>query len=240
MVEKGKYNFDGQTFQLPINWAEDGHAIHGLLADQKFEINSQVVDKSKASVELLHEYNGNVSGYPFPFLIQIYFTLDILKGFVSKTIITNNGKTNMPLSDGWHPYFNLKSPINELYIKVPSEIIIEINDQFIPTGKEIITKEYLQFSQISQRHFDTCFQLDEEKKLAITHLLNKKFNLDISVWQETGPGKYNYVLLYTHPNRKSIAIEPMTAPANTFNNEKGLIILKPTEKFEADFGIYLS
>lgn len=146
----------------------------------------------------------------------------------------------MPFGDGWHPYFNLNNLVNEVYLEVPSCTIVEIDEKFIPTGRLIENTDYLSFNKAGSMHFDTCFQLDKTKPVAVTRLYDKQKHITISIWQQTGEGKYNYMLLYTPPDRNSIAVEPMTCQPDAFNNHKDLIILKPFDFFEASFGVQIT
>jgi len=47
----------------------------------------------------------------------------------------------------------------------------------------------------------------------------------------------NYLQIYTPNDRKSIAIEPQTAPANSFNSKIGLQVLKPEETYNLNWKI---
>lgn len=240
MVNKGKFVFAGKNYQLPLNWEEDGHAIHGFVADKCFEIVQENVSAEYASVTLSFQYEGEHAGYPFPFHLSITYSLHKDSEFVCTTTVQNWGKTKLPLGDGWHPYFSLSSSVDDLYVKVPAEIIIDIDEQFIPTGNLTATKEFLDFTPIGSRHFDTCFGINQSQPKAVSQLHCKQKDITISLWQETGKGKYNYLLLYTTPDRKSIAMEPMTCWPDAFNNEKDLIVLEPDETTEASFGIKIS
>jgi aldose 1-epimerase len=55
-------------------------------------------------------------------------------------------------------------------------------------------------------------------------LENEKYTLIVQSNKE-----YPYLQLYTAPNRKSIAIENLTAAPNCFNNKMGLHIMQPQE-----------
>ena len=68
-IEDGKYSFEGQDYQLPINEPARGHAIHGFVAHQKFEVKSV----SENAVSLIYKYAGDYEGYPFPFDFEITY-----------------------------------------------------------------------------------------------------------------------------------------------------------------------
>ncbi len=146
----------------------------------------------------------------------------------------------MPIGDGWHPFLKLNQKIDNLFLKFDSAKKILTDQDMIPTGKKIKFDDFKIFRQINNTVFDTCFLLCSENNKHQTELYDEKNDLKITLWQETGKGKYNYLQIYTPPDRKSIAIEPMTCNINSFNNKDGLIILQPHEKFVGSYGINLS
>jgi aldose 1-epimerase len=52
---------------------------------------------------------------------------------------------------------------------------------------------------------------------------------------------HGWLMLYTAddrtPPRRSIAVEPMTAPVDAFNSGQGLVTLQPGETFSARWGL---
>ncbi len=237
MVKNGQYSFKEIAYQLPLNWVEDGHAIHGFVADKPFKIMQELTTENEASVTLGYNHTGS-EGYPFPFKLTIKYLLND-NGFTATTSVFNTGSYPLPLGDGWHPYFNLQDKVDDIYLRVSSSAIVEIDEHFIPTGNMIENKENFIFNKIGTHHFDTCFQLDHANSIAVTTVWNKHKNVGVDVWQQTGEDKYNYVLIYTPPGRKSIAIEPMTCQPDAFNNYQHLIVLQPSAVFEASFGVQL-
>lgn len=93
--------------------------------------------------------------------------------------------------------------------------------------------------RIVDKELDNVFKFESDAKIRATHLVNKKKNIALKLWQETGADKFNYLIIFTPPQRESIAIEPITSNINSFNNKEGLIILQPDETFSAGFGLKL-
>ena len=145
----------------------------------------------------------------------------------------------MPLSDGWHFYFDLGIDIDNLKLKTENCELIELDSQMIPTGKREIFDEFVDGKIIGDRKFDSCFKILRKGKTE-TRLISEDSNINLCIWQEAGEGKYQYLVIYTPPDRKTIAIEPMTSNINSFNNSEGLIFLNPQDSFTASFGISLN
>ena len=51
-------------------------AIHGLIFDAPFQLQSSHSNADSAGITLAHTYRGEDSGYPFAYHIQISYTLD--------------------------------------------------------------------------------------------------------------------------------------------------------------------
>ncbi|MCY7409991.1 MAG: hypothetical protein LH473_06945, partial [Chitinophagales bacterium] len=74
---------------------------------------------------------------------------------------------------------------------------------------------------------------------AETVLASRNTGVRLIVGQQTGPGKLNYLVCYTPSNRDSIAIEPLTANVDAFNNGEGLTILQPGETLSGSMWVRL-
>lgn len=242
-IKDGKYEFNGKIFCLPINHNKKHHAIHGLIYNKKFAI----VNEYKNSIRLKYSYNKEYDGYPF--IMDIIINYKLSKGFECKTTIINLSNENIPIGDGWHPYFTLtkNSNIDDCSLKIPSDKLIIVDERMIPTGKIIKFNKFLKSKRIGKEIFDSGFIITKSMiknknytRIAETILSNKEQdNLDIIIWQETGKNKYNYLQIFIPPSRKSVAIEPMTCSTDAFNNKHGLIILEPGKKFMSSYGVYI-
>jgi len=235
-IKDGVYEFDNKTFRLPINFPSQNHAIHGFVYNKLFTILKEEVTKKHAKIKLVYKYNGNNVGYPFKFKVILTYILN-KKGFTCNTKIINLDKKDIPIGDGWHPYFKLNK-VDDLLLKLPECKKIEVDNRLIPTGEKTEFELFNKLKKINDSKLDTCFQITSNK--AITELYDPKTNLKINLWQETGESKYNFLQVFMPPSRKVIALEPMTCNVNAFNNKDNLIILKPNEEFNASYGVYLN
>jgi aldose 1-epimerase len=241
-IPKGEYSFMRKTYDLPINKPAENCAIHGLVYDKEFTLKKHRLGKESGILHLQYIYKKIYPGYPFQFKLDVFPGLKEGFGFSCVTQITNLGKSEMPIADGFHPYYKTKEKVDELYLQIPSTKKINVDKRLIPTGK---TEEFSKFKilkKIGKHKFDAGFILKRNGKenVAKVILYDKKEDLEIIPWQQIGKGKYNYLQIYIPKDRKSIAIEPMTCMTNGFNNKKGLIILRPKEVFDACYGVQLN
>jgi aldose 1-epimerase len=238
-IKDGQYTFNNVKYDLIQNYPEEKNACHGFIYNKSFRVTEQKKNEEYASCTLEYLYKNENKGYPFSYLIALNYRLSVSTGLTCTTKIVNLSDSVIPISDGWHHYYNLGVPVDELKLKLDDPDIIELDSGMIPNGGK---KEYKIFNvpqKIGTRHFDSCFKLQTNGK-AETELISEEQNIDLLIWQDTGPRKYDYLVIYTPPDRKSIAIEPITSNINSFNNQEGLILLSPGGEFVSRFGMYIS
>ncbi len=239
-IAEGKYSFKGVNYQLPINDIENNSSLHGLVFNKPMGLLSKSVNDKSGILRLYFNYKGDVTGYPFSYNLVIEYRFSS-EGLSIKTTVKNTGDEEMPFGDGWHPYFMFNEKVDDLSLKIPSSTKVCVDNRLIPTGELRPDIKYTELKRIETDDIDTCYLVhDSETGKVVTSLYSPASDTTISLWQETGTGKYNYLQVYIPPDRQSIAIEPMTCSANAFNNGNGLIVLAPGESFEGSYGVYLS
>jgi len=65
-----------------------------------------------------------------------------LSGIEVITNVINKGSNTMPMGDGWHPYITLDESIDKLFLQIPSDKRIVVDDRMIPTGDIEIDKRF--------------------------------------------------------------------------------------------------
>ena len=237
-IRDGRYRFNGNDFQLPLNNSVEHHALHGFIWNRKFELVDTDVRDDRAVATLRIDYDGLVAGYPFPFRMELQYALNLHEGFRCTTKIKNTGTEKMPIGDGWHPYFKMNGHITDFIIEMPPSDLLELDERLIPTGRLLKVEEQERFLNIGESDIDQCYKIQKNGSICNTKLCNSKTGCRVYLWQETGAKKYNYIQVYVPPSRQSIAIEPMSCAPNAYNNNQGLIVLEPGESFQAAYGIY--
>jgi len=236
-IDAGKYSFEGKNYQLPVNFPHENNAIHGLIYDKPFKVIETLEGNNSASIKLEYSAEKSGEGYPFSHTLTVVFVLDNKKGLTVTSKITNTDKVNIPVGNGWHPYFTLESKVDDLLFSFPAIELFEVNARMLPTEKKENYNKYRELRKIGSDSFDSCFGLKDQKGIAEIVIKDPALNSGITVWQETGENKYNFLQIYTPEHRKSIAIEPMTCAPNALNNKFGLISLKPKQSVEFSWGV---
>jgi aldose 1-epimerase len=228
-LKDGHYQFLGKCYQLPANFPWSDHAVHGLLYNQPFEIISVKATASQAQLHLRHSSSSLDEGYPFATQVDIEYTFTELGEMLVSTEVTNEDSQMIPIGDAWHPYFCLGISRDSCRLTMPAvKELIHVDD--LPNGEMIDNSEFQQPKSLKDVELNHCFTFlsNQEHKLQLTRE-DKVASIEF-----TQGDTYPYIQLYTPGSEPSLAIEPMTCPANAFNNHIGLIHLAPNEsrKFE--------
>lgn len=224
-LNQGRYHYAGGHYQLPANFPWSEHAVHGLLYNQPFTLIHSNATKQDAEITLRFTTPCLHPGYPFAFQldIRLHITTD---GLLScTTTIENQGLSPLPFGDAWHPYFSLGVPLNQCTLTMPACYEVKhVND--LPNGE---FQPYCQFAHgasLKNVALNHCFSFDSHQPIPLTFHRNDH-SAELLYQQDPG---YPYLQLYTPNNEASIAIEPMTCPADAFNNQLGLLELAPCQQ----------
>lgn len=222
-IEHGRYTYRGQIFEFPEKFI-DGNAIHGLLYDAVFELVDIYHDDEQATVLLKYNYKGENPAYPFPYRCEIRYTLFPQQRLRVETTVINLAQQDIPLQDGWHPYFNLGGNIDTYLMQWQVAAQVEMNDRLIPTGQLTISELFHDATPLANRKLDTCFLLAEQIVGAAVTVKQPETGLQLSIYPSE---LYPFLQVYTPDHRKSIAIENLSGAPDCFNNKMGLVLLPP-------------
>ncbi len=237
-LKGGAFQFEGKTYQFPINDNSCQNALHGFIFDNPMLIKSVDCTIDYGQIGLKYDYGGDLAYYPFPFRLQVFYQL-FFNELRCTTIIKNTGTKPLPIGLGFHPYFQFSSKVDDLHLQLPPCKRIEVDERMIPTGKKIPYSNFSERKPIGRTSFDTCFQVLPSNGIADSktyniHLHDPKSNFQLRYYQDT---IFPYFQIFTPGHRKSIAIEPMTCNVDALNNGEGLLILQANEDWTGSFGL---
>jgi len=237
-IKDGRYSFQAKNYQLPINEVKRHNALHGFAYEQVFGLENVGLSEKVATAHLNWSYDGRFSGYPFPFSISIYYEFSVEEGLKTTYEVSNRGEHDMPWVAGWHPYFRFEGQADNWHLQLPAiKHWHQVDEQMIPTGQTETFARFEKLSRIGETMLDHCLEVSIGEAEAKAILVNETQEHTLQMWQETGFTKYNFLQVYIPPDRKSIALEPMSANVNAFNNGDGLVVLQPGESKSASFGL---
>lgn len=257
-IRHGIYRFDGEDYALKMNETSRDNAMHGFVHGKAFSVVSRETTATQARLVIRYDHAGDTVGYPFPFALTMTYELLLAsslpdgnnaasdKGCALRVSYSaqNTGLSRCPAAFGWHPYFTLSSEsVDDMSLSLPSRSAIKLDENMLPAGREPVEKA--ETIHLKDRQLDTAFVLEpdsstgDSEPFAETILTSLKTGLRLIVGQQTGEGKLNYLVCYTPARRDSIAIEPLTANVDSFNNGEGLTILSPGETLSGTLWVRL-
>lgn len=230
-LANGKYSFEGRNYEFPLNDFGKPNALHGLISDKPFK----VLDQLENSLTLSYCYPGDLAYYPFPFDLNITYTLK--PGALTIDVsVENTGSSSMPCGFGWHPYFNLEEGADRVQIKLQNVVKVCVDENLIPTGRTTPYKTLEERYGVDHLKLDDCFAFSETDSIKSTKLFFPD-DSSLEVWQDE---HHPFVQIFTAEDQKTIAIEPMTCGINALNTGVGIKVLECKEIWSFQFGVSLS
>ncbi|HSK12470.1 MAG TPA: aldose 1-epimerase [Phnomibacter sp.] len=222
----GAYSFEGRSYKVG-KFDLSGSSIHGLLYNVPFDVAFSEASEEHAMVALQHHYEGTDPGYPFPYFLEVVYYLledDMVK---LATTFYNQHEGPVPVADGWHPYFSLGRPIDQLHFEMASDNMLVFDERLVPTGALKPENRFEFLNSLEDVALDNCFLLNDPLLGPACSLVNRTDRIALTITPEAG---YPYLQVYTPPHRNSIAIENLSAAPDAFNNKMGLQIVEPDEQ----------
>lgn len=235
-IEDGDWVHNGKTLKLDISDRGNNAAIHGLLRNTSYDL----VEIDDVAVTL------GASIYPqhgYPFTLDTFVTYRLADDGLHVTHrVANVGTALAPFGIGAHPYLRVGDhPIKDLKITLDAPTFLPIDKRKIPTGRssvegtEVDLRDGVRLDAVS---LDTAYTdlvpAGDEHQVT----LSAPDGTGLVLWADL---VFGYIQVFTprdYPGRElTVAVEPMTCPANAFNSGDGLRWLEPGESFEASWGL---
>jgi aldose 1-epimerase len=238
-IQDGRYSFDGQEHQLPLDDVEEQDAIHGLVRWASWTI----ADRARDRVVMEHVLHPQ-PGYPFTLALGVEYRLSD-EGLAVRTTATNRCPHPCPYGSGNHPYLTLsEAGVDSLTLRVPARTMLRSDERGIPVGRLPVEGTGYDFRRpraIGDTVLDHAFTDLErgEDGRARVELRDPDAGTELSLWVDEA---HRYLMLFTGDplpdvNRRSLAVEPMTCPPNAFRSGEGRVSLEPLEAFTSSWGI---
>ncbi|MEO6638281.1 MAG: aldose 1-epimerase [Ginsengibacter sp.] len=224
-LNKGKYHFGEKDYVIEKFYLEN-NAIHGILFDKEFMVTEQTFNELHASLTMKYEYKAEDKGYPFSYDCIVTWQLEKDNKLTVTTECINKDAGLIPMQDGWHPYFNLGDPVDNLQLEFQSRELVEFDDNLIPTKKLKPYSDFVSLKKIGNAFLDSCFLLNVESCQPLCVLRNPDTGIEVEFYPDHS---YSYLQVYTPPDRKTIAIENLSGTPDAFNNGMGFKTLEPGE-----------
>ena len=241
-IEDGRYDFERESLQVPLDEVDKHNAIHGLTRWLNWSLLEHAADRVRLG-QLLHPRPG----YPFTLQLEIQYALDDA-GLTVHTTARNVGRRGLPFGAGQHPYFTVGTPlVDEATLHLPAGFRVELDGtRQLPTGVLLplagTVYDFRTPKPIGNLVIDDCFgdlPRDANGRAHVT-LSDAGTGARVTVWMDR---EYRYAQAFTGDTlapprrRRGVAIEPMTCPPNAFRTGVDLIVLPPGEAITLQWGV---
>jgi galactose mutarotase-like enzyme len=227
------YTVDGVMVALDaasprLHTEEHGLPCHGLLAAYP---GWTVVEASDTAARAELDFGADpelLAAFPFPHRLSIDVALTPGRLTVGTTL-TPTGDRAVPVAFGFHPYLALPDVAREeLVLRHGPMTHLLLGDRNLPTGERAAAPA--RDAPLGEETFDDLYT-DLGPEPAVTLAGDDR---EVTVRFLEG---YTHLQLFAPPATTSVAIEPMTAPADALRSGDGLRLAAPGEPFRAAFAI---
>ena len=232
-IRDGKYSFNKNDYQLPINEVSKNNSLHGLVANSLWEITFQ--NQSKVILEYLLDQPAI-----YPGKLQLQVTYEIIESGIEIAVLSENmGDISAPYGVSIHTYLVAGESVknNELFLQIPADQFLEVDsERLLPIKLQPVTGsnfDFINSKKISDLFIDHAFKYSSNYPRSIS-LLNAEGQGAEMIFDEQS----KWIQIHTADrdlqadSRMAVAIEPMTCPPDAFNSGVDLIVLEPGKKHE--------
>jgi aldose 1-epimerase len=236
-VAEGRWTLDGAAQQLDITEPSRGHAIHGLLRNTGYRL----VERSESRLVLRAEIFPQ-HGYPFRLSHSAEYSLDQAGDLAVRQELLNRSRAAAPVALGAHPFLRLgDEPAERLTLTVPAARFFPADPQTMVPTADVPVDEQTDLRQgvrLADLAMDRAYTGLSAAGGPVVTTLASDDGSTVGLWQAE---EFQYVHIFVtskYPDREcAVAVEPMTAPANSLNSGTGLSWLQPGATFGGSWGI---
>ncbi|MEU2336000.1 aldose 1-epimerase [Streptomyces sp. NPDC013172] len=249
-VADARYHYAGHEHDLLPGHHGDRLIYHGFVRESAFELTraDTTPDLARLLLRTTAIRPGAYSGYPFAIDLTVEYTLTADELSVDVRA-TNVGGTTAPYATGWHPYFTLSRPVDDLTLRIPAQTLIRTDASLIPLPGEdarvpLDDRPDMDFRmprRLGDAVIDACYaDLTPGPGGRIeTVLADPATGEELRVRQHSG-----YLHVFTgdtlaRDRRAAIALEPVEAMTDAFNrpDQTAALALAPGASRTFAFGV---
>lgn len=226
-LRDGRYRWLGKEYAFAVNERLTNTAIHGFVWKEAFAPTRIELTDEHAEIACRLNYDGNCEAYPFPFTLEIAYSMTYRGLFGVNVWMKSHHTEYIPIGFGWHPYFRR----GDCSLKLPPCSRELLDERMLPTLKQEPYRAFEHLQPLDQTVLDDCFRVAENLTLYDLRLKGERHTVTLSLSRTLFP----FFQIFRPPHRQSIAVEPMTCLANAFENGEGLVSVPPHGVWSAAF-----
>ncbi|MGN6250943.1 MAG: aldose 1-epimerase family protein [Marmoricola sp.] len=233
-IRDGRYSWGGTEHQLPLTEPALHNATHGLARWCAWQLLDHGPSQLEVGLTLVAQ-----TGYPWELALGASYAVDE-QGLHIEIWGENRADVPVPFAAGMHPYLDPGAIADEVELTVPAGVHQVTDRQLIPAGTAPTPPErdFRDPRRIGPLELDDAWtDLDRDADGWATVRLRGARTVALHL----GPA-WRWVQVFTGDTlssgqRQSIAVEPMSAPANAFASGTDLVTLDPGERWSGSFRI---
>jgi aldose 1-epimerase len=244
-LEKLGFTFDGKSYvvnpQLKnIRLDGNGLPIHGLLSfSSLWEVTDAGADSTSAhATSRLEFWKHPAFMAQFPFAHTLEMTYRLSHSLLQvETVIHNHSAASMPVSIGYHPYFNLHdSPRDQWTVHLGARKHLILSDKLLATG-ETKAMDFPDQFNLAGRVIDDGFYdlIRDSNGHAHFSVQGKGERIEVMY----GP-RYTVNVTYAPAGKEFICFEPMAAMTNSLNSGHALQTVAAGAEWRESYWIQVS
>ena len=224
-IRDGKYCFQGKEYDFKGETIGGELALHGLIADQVFELIEQKPDYLRAKVSV-----PKLAAYPFEVEIEVTYQIKSSPHRLSLDMVAHNkGTGDAPITLGWHPYFLCPSGrAKNAKVTIAAESLVVTDEQLIPKrGQAAFCAQESPVVLSGRGDFDCAYTSLVPKDgsvWAVVEQMNGSSTVVQMSGARQGQGLASFQVYSAQDllNRasESIAVEPLLAMTDAFNRSE--------------------
>ncbi len=241
-IRDGSYSFGGTDHQLALTEPSRHNASHGLVRWAAWSVEEHTANSVSLGYRLMAQ-----TGYPWTVDLHVLYDLSA-DGLTVTQTATNMSGSPAPYAQGAHPYLAAgAAPVDEWELTLPAATRLLVDDRLLPSGRADVAGTAYDFRAArplgSTVLNDAFTDLDRDADgIATVTVRDHAGGRGVELWVD---GRHRWLQVYsgddTPTPRRSLAVEPMTAPADAFRSGDDLVTLSPAgepgHELSASWGI---
>lgn len=215
-IRRGRFEFDGRTVQLPLNYGDHPHSIHG----QGWQSPWSVAEQAGDSATLVYDHAADA----WPWTYRAVQRFELEPGTLRLTLsVENRSSERMPAGLGLHPYYG-RTP--EMRLETSLEGWWETDGEQMPTGycpakPSDDWSEWLHGPMTTDNVFSGWS--------GVATLVWPERALRLTMHSPVA----KYMVIYAPVGTPVAVVEPVTHPTDALNQPglPGIRLLEPGERF---------
>ncbi len=240
-VGGGTYVHAGRAHALPCNDTANGAALHGLAAHRPWRVTERAAGRTTLGLRL-----GDDAGYPYAVALSAAYVLRS-GGLRCTLTAVNRHATTVPVGLGAHPYLTVGATVDVTHLQVPAGTVVPLDDRGLPllerptrgSALDYQTAQAIGSARLDHAFTDLRRAEDGWTAVVLTGPLGRP-RIRVGLGPTAGwVGIYTSDTLPPPARRGSIAVEPMTCPADALRSSRDLALLRSGDALVLDWSVDL-